>query len=245
MAEETAATTTTPTTTTTTPATTTTTPATTTTAPATTTATPATTTTETQTPEQIKAAAATEAARVAALTPEQKTAEAKAATDKAAADKAANAPIDYKGLKLPEGQKVDDPVFGEALKLFGDNKISAETAQKLLDFTVTRDQQLVKAVNDANTENWTKMRGEWKADTEKNVSAEDRGSAKQFAEKLFDKKTAEMLEAYGLTDHRGFVEAMVKAGKAIKDDTLVTGNAAVNGAGSDARAHFPKSNMNP
>lgn len=184
-------------------------------------------------------AAATEAARVAALTPEQKAAEAKAADGKA------DAPTDYKALKMPEGIKADDPVLADAFKLFGEHKLTPDAAQALVDFTAERDKTLVKAVNDGQTEAWTKMRGEWKADTEKNVTAEDRGSAKQFAQKLFDKKTADMLEAYGLTDHRGFVEAMVKAGKAIKDDNFVTGNAGANGAGSDARKLFPNSNMNP
>lgn len=160
-------------------------------------------------------------------------------------DKGADAPIDYTALKMPEGIKADDPVLADALKLFGEKKITPEVAQDLINFTAERDKLLMKGVNDANTAAWTKMRGEWKADTEKNVTAEDRGVAKQAAEKVFDKKTAEMIEAYGLTDHRGFVEAMVKIGKAIKDENFVAGNAAANGAASDARKHFPNSNMNP
>ena len=53
-----------------------------------------------------------------------------------------------------------------------------------------------------------------------------------------------MLELFGVTNRAGFIKALAKVGKAIKDDAFVPGNAAVNGD-RDARAHFPNSNMNP
>jgi hypothetical protein len=199
--------------------------------------------------------AAAEAARVAAQTPEQKAAEAKVAADKTAADKAAadakakgDAPADYTALKMPDGYKTDpaDPVFGEALKLFGDNKIAPDVAQKLLDFTVTRDQAMAKAVNDGNVTSWAKQADGWKAETAKKFSAEDLGIAKTAFEKVFDAETAKYLEGLRYTDHPGVVAAMVKIGKAIKDDTFVAGNAGANGAGSDARKFFPNTpGMNP
>ena len=159
--------------------------------------------------------------------------------------KAADA-IDYTGLKMPEGYttKTDDPVFGEAVKMFEADKLTPEQAQRYLDFTVERDKAMHKAFNESQQEAWKKTRGEWKAATAKAVSAEDLGIAKTAASKVFDTKTAELLEAYGLTDHQGFVQAMVKIGKAIKDENFVGGNAASNGA-RDARSHFPNSNMNP
>lgn len=204
-----------------------------------------------QTPEQIaaaKTAADAETARVAAPTPEQKAAEAKAATDKAATDKAAGdaAAGDYKSLKMPEGYKTDesDPVFGEALGLFKDLKIAPEGAQKFLDFTVKRDQALLKAVNDANSAAWDKQAGDWKTATEKEFSAEDLGGAKAAAAKVFDKDALTYLEGLKLTSNPGFVRAMVKISKAIKDDTWVTGNAA-NGAARTAQAMYPNSKMNP
>lgn len=206
---------------------------------------PATPATPASTPA-APAAAPSEPAKPAAAAPAEPTKPSEPAkpAEPAKAEEPA-APIDYaKTLKLPEGMKAD-AVFEGAAKLFGEHKLSSETAQALIDFTADRDKQIVKAVNDGNTEAWTKMRGEWKADTEKNVSAEDRGFAKEAAIKVFDKKTAELIESYGLTDHRGFVEALVKVSKAIKDDTFVQGNAAANGAGSDARKMFPNSNMNP
>lgn len=197
---------------------------------------------------------AAETARVAALTPAARAAEesAKTAAAKIASDNAAKAAAeaakatDYTGLKLPEGYKTaaEDPVFGEALKIFGDNKIAPDVAQKLLDFTVERDKAMHKAVNDASATNWTKQADGWKAETAKKFSAEDLGVAKTAFEKVFDKETLKYLEGLRYTDHPGFVAGMVKIGKAIKDDTFVAGNAA-NGAASDARKAFPNSNMNP
>ena len=135
-------------------------------------------------------------------------------------------------------------MFGEAVKLFEAEKISPAVAQKLLDFTVERDKSLAKAVNDANTENWTKQADGWKAETTKTFSAEDLGGAKKAAEQVFSKETLQYLEGLRLLDHPGLVAGLVKISKAISEDTWVPGNAAANGV-RDARAMFPKSNMNP
>lgn len=165
-------------------------------------------------------------------------------TKKADDGKAADAPIDYASLKMPEGYKTDDPVFQDAVKLFGDEKLSPETAQKLLDFTVERDKALAKAVNDANADAWTKQSDKWKAETEKEFSAEDLGGARKVAEKIFDTETLKYLEGLKFTNHPGFVRALVKVSKAISEDTWVPGNAAANGS-RDARSFYSNSNMNP
>lgn len=158
--------------------------------------------------------------------------------------KHADTPVDYGTLKLPDGYKTDDPVFADAVKMFGEQKLSTEQAQKLIDFTVERDKSIAKAVNDSNATAWGKQRDTWKAETAKQNSAEALGFAKTAFTKVFDAETAKYLEALGFTDHPGFVRGMVAIFKAIKDDTWVSGNAVVNGAG-DARRLFPKSNMNP
>lgn len=200
---------------------------------------------ETQTPEQIaaaKTAADAEAARVAALTPEQKAAEEKAAKDKAAAD---DASPDYTGLKLADGWTLEQPMVAEALKLFGDNKLAPEAAQALIDFTATRDKALAVALNEHNAKQWETQAAGWKTATEKEFSAEQLGGAKEFAAKLFDKDALAYLEGLKLTNKPDFVRAMVKGASAIKDDTWVNGNAAGSGATKDARTHFPNSRHNP
>jgi len=163
---------------------------------------------------------------------------------KADAPKADDAPADYTVLKLPEGYKTDDLVFAEAVKLFEGDKLTPEQAQRYLDFTVERDKSIAKAVNDANAEAFKKTQGEWKAAAEKQHSAEDLGIAKTAMSTIFDKETLTLLESWGLTNHPGVIAGAVKVGKAIKDDTFVSGNAAIGNGGRDAKSLYPNSNMN-
>lgn len=157
--------------------------------------------------------------------------------------KGAEAPADYTKLTMPEGYKTDDPVFADAVKLFESEKISPEQAQKLIDFTVKRDKEIAKAVNDASATAWTKQTGDWRKASEKEFSAEALGDAKAALAQVFDKDTVTYLESMGFTNHPGLIRGMVKVSQAIKDDTWVTGNARqVNG--SDARKLFPNSKMN-
>lgn len=157
--------------------------------------------------------------------------------------KAADAPADYSTLKLPDGYKTDDPLYANAVEMFGDLKISPEAAQRLIDFTVKRDQEWVKVVNDQSAANWTKQTGDWRKASEKEFSAETLGDAKTALAQVFDKDTVTYLESMGFTNHPGLIRGMVKVSQAIKDDTWVSGNAGqVNG--SDARKLFPNSKMN-
>ena len=135
-------------------------------------------------------------------------------------------------------------VFADAVKLFEGEKISPAQAQKLLDFTVERDKQMVKAVNDQAAANWTKQTDEWKATASKEFDEAALGDAKTALAQVFDKETVTYLESMGFTNHPGLIRGMVKVSKAIKDDTWVSGNAGA-ASGSDARKAFPNSNMNP
>lgn len=160
--------------------------------------------------------------------------------------KSADAPADFSGLKLPEGYSNDpkDPVFGEALKLFGDHKIAPDVAQKFIDFTVNRDKAMATALNEQNAASWTKQVDGWKEASAKEFSEEDLGGAKTALPQLFDKETAAWLEGLGLTNHPGFIRGLVKVSKAIKDDTFAPGNAGHANGSADARRMYPNSNMN-
>lgn len=173
--------------------------------------------------------------------------DAKGADDKGVKDaKGDDAPADFSGLKLPEGYSNDpkDPVFGEALKLFGDHKIAPDVAQKLIDFTVNRDKAMATALNEQNAKSWTKQVDGWKEASAKEFSEEDLGGAKTALPQLFDKETAAWLEGLGLTNHPGFIRGLVKVSKAIKDDTFAPGNAGHANGSADARRMYPNSNMN-
>lgn len=197
----------------------------------------------------VAAKAEAEKTRFAALTPEQQAAETatREAEKKAALEKdgKTDTPADYTGLKMPEGYKTDDPVFADAVKLFGDQKIPPEVAQKLLDFTVERDKAIVKAAQDGSATAWTKQTDEWKATASKEFNEAALGDAKTALAQVFDKETVTYLESMGFANHPGLIRGMVKVSKAIKDDTWVSGNAG-SGGSNDARKYFPNSpDMNP
>jgi len=208
-----------------------------------TTTTTETTTTETTAPE-TKAADTTTTTETKAAETTTETKPAETTETKPDTETKADAPADYTALKLPEGYKPDDPVFADAVKLFEGEKIAPEVAQKLIDFTVERDKAIAKAVNDQSAAQWTKQTGEWRANAEKEFSADQLGNAKTALAQVFDKETVAYLEGLGFTNHPGLIRGMVKVSQAIKDDTFVGGNAGrVNGA-MDAKSLYPNTQHN-
>ena len=160
------------------------------------------------------------------------------------AEATATAPADYSGLALPEGYRVDDPVFGEAIKLFEGEKIAPETAQRLIDFTIERDKEIARAVNDHSAASWTKQTGEWRATAEKEFSPEALGNARTALARVFDRQTIAYLESLGFTNHPGLIRGMVKVANAIKDDSFVGGNAGRGSGAMDPKSLYPNSQHN-
>jgi hypothetical protein len=204
---------------------------------------------ETQTPEQIaaaKTAADAEAARVAALTPEQIAAEEKAAADKAQADLAAA----YRAITLPSGWGLEQPMVADVLKIMTKHNAPPELAQDIMDHIATdRDPALVMAVSDhvnaQRDQAWFDQAAGWKTATEKEFSPADLGGAKLALTKVFDGPTIAWLDAIGLTNHPVLVRGMARLYQAMADDTWTTGNAASADRSGDARRYFPNSNMAP
>ncbi|KAF0099808.1 MAG: hypothetical protein FD144_3603 [Rhodospirillaceae bacterium] len=166
------------------------------------------------------------------------------ATPEPGAEAAAEAPADYSGLRLPDGYRADDPVFGEAMKLFGSEKIAPETAQKLIDFTVERDREIARAVNEHAASSWMKQTTEWRTTSEKEFSPEALGNARAALAKVFDRQTIAYLEGLGFTNHPGLIRGMVKVASAIKDDSFVGGNAGRGTGAMDPKALYPNSQHN-
>lgn len=166
------------------------------------------------------------------------------AAPEAGAEAATAASADYSGLRLPDGYRADDPVFGEAMNLFGSEKIAPETAQKLIDFTIERDREIARAVNDHAASSWTKQTTEWRATSEKEFSPEALGNARAALAKVFDRQTIAYLEGLGFTNHPGLIRGMVKVSQAIKDDSFVGGNAGRGTGAMDPKALYPNSQHN-
>ena len=160
------------------------------------------------------------------------------------AEGAAQAPLDYWGLTLPEGYRADDPVFADAMKLFGAEKIAPETAQRLIDFTIQRDKEIARAVNEQSMASWTKQTGDWRANAEKEFPPEALGEARAALSRVFDRQTIDYLEGLGFTNHPGLIRGMVKVARSIKDDSFVSGNAGRGSSAPDPRSLYPNSQHN-
>lgn len=207
----------------------------------TTTAPGTTATTETQptsTTTETKAAdTATTETKSAETTTEQKPAETKATETKAA-------PVDYAKaigeVQLPEGMTLDPALAKAGSELFAKHGISADAAKELVSMYAAQQ----KAGADGAAKAFSDQVGAWKTEAEKATTPEERGTAKEAALKVFGKDEVALLEHFGVTNRLGFIKALAKVGKAIKDDVFVPGNAGANGA-RDARSMFPNSNMNP
>ena len=169
----------------------------------------------------------------------QTTAEANAGTEAVA-----QTPVDYSGLTLPEGYRADDPVFADVVKLFDAEKIAPEAAQRLIDFTVERDKEIARAVNEQSVATWTKQTGEWRATSEKEFSPEALGEARTVLSRVFDRQTIDYLEGLGFTNHPGLIRGMVKVARSIKDDSFVGGNAGRGNGALDPKSLYPNSQHN-
>lgn len=154
-------------------------------------------------------------------------------------------PVDYakalSEVKLPEGMTLDPALAKTGTDVFAKHKISAEAAKDLV--TLYAAQQ--KAGADGNAKAFADQVTGWRAAAEKATTPEERGTAKETGIAVFGKEEMALLDTFGVTNRAGFIKALAKVGKAIKDDSFVRGDAgSLNGA-KDARNMFPKSNMNP
>jgi len=157
---------------------------------------------------------------------------------------AADAVPDYSGLTLPEGYRAEDPAFADAVKLFDAEKIAPETAQRLIDFTIERDKEIARAVNDHSVATWSKQTTEWRASSEKEFSPEALGEARAALSRVFDRQTISYLEGLGFTNHPGLIRGMVKVARSIKDDSFVGGNAGRGNGALDPKSLYPNSQHN-
>lgn len=160
------------------------------------------------------------------------------------AEAATQASADYSGLTLPEGYRADDPVFAGAMKLFDAEKIAPETAQRLIDFTIERDKEIARAVNEHSVAAWKKQTSEWRTSAEKEFSPEALGDARTALARIFDRQTVTYLEGLGFTNHPGLIRAMVKVARSIKDDSFVAGNAGRGSSAPDPKSLYPNSQHN-
>ncbi|WP_428659456.1 hypothetical protein [Reyranella sp.] len=140
----------------------------------------------------------------------------------------------------PEGVALDPGLTQAGSELLARHNIPPEAARDLASFFARQQ----KAGAEGNARAFADQVGAWRAQSEKRTTPEERGTAKEAALRIFGRDELAVLDLFGVTNRAGFIKALSKVGKAIRDDVFVPGNAAVNGD-RDARSHFPNSNMNP
>jgi len=153
-------------------------------------------------------------------------------------------PVDYDKViseaLAPEGVALDPELTRAGGELLARHNIPPEAARDLASFFARQQ----KAGAEGNARAFADQVGAWKAQSEKATTPEERGTAKEAALRIFDRGELAVLDLFGVTNRAGFIKALAKVGKAMRDDPFVPGDAVASG-GRDARSHFPNSNMNP
>ena len=147
------------------------------------------------------------------------------------AEPAAEAPIVY-DFKLPDGIEPDLPAIESLKAILGENKVSPEAGQKLVD--------LYQELQAAQTAAWTQRTQQWAADAKadpflsgKEVAAggfrsfdEARAAIGKVVAKYVDPETKAFLDQMGLGNHPGLVRAFAKIGRDLGEGQTVPGTGA-------------------
>ena len=158
--------------------------------------------------------------------PAEKTAEQKAADEAAAAEaaKAAGAPDKYEAFKAPEGAALDPTVMTEFEAAARELNLPQDAAQKLVD-------KMAPVMAKQQAAQLEQLRTDWAAasTSDKEFGGEKLAENLGFARKAIDTfgtpELKTMLDQTGLGNHPDVVRFMVRAGKAISEDRIVTGGA--------------------
>ena len=153
---------------------------------------------------------------------------------------------DYSKLALPDGYPPGDPLVNEALALFGEHRLPADAAQKLVDFAARRDKAVAEAHAQAHAQAhakahadaWAEVISGWQSAllADLGTSTEFTGVA-QGGDRLKEMQSLaaraidayggedaatirEHLKAYALGDHPAFARFLARAGRSVREDTL-------------------------
>ena len=134
---------------------------------------------------------------------------------------------------MPTELREDAIDFGAFNNVAKELDLSQEAAQKLVSFqaqSILRERTAWAEASKADTE----FGG---AKLEENMAV-----AKKAIETFGTPELRQMLNKTGLGNHPEVIRAFYRAGKAISDDKIITGNAAPQR--DDAKRFYPQSNMN-
>lgn len=140
----------------------------------------------------------------------------------------------------PEGQEFDPHTIGVFAEVAKELNLSQADAQKVLD-------KMAPAMAERQAAQMESIRNEWadssRADKEfgGDKLTESMASAKKALDAFATPELRTLLEETGLGNHPEVIRLMVRAGKAISEDSFVSGGSAP--AVSDAKSFYPNSNM--
>lgn len=162
--------------------------------------------------------------------------------DAASGDQPTGAPEQYEAFNYPEGYSMDEQateVFNDAARAAN---LTQEQAQQLVDFDAQRFADAVATQQQA----WEDTRTSWKQEIEKDA---DLGGARyeqtqtnmaKVLDSLGTPALRDFLNESGLGDHPEMVRLLAKAGAALGEDTLVSGE---GGSGASRPSFYINSAM--
>lgn len=198
-------------------------------------------------PEAAPAAATTDEAKPAdaakADEPGTKTSE-EIAAEEAATASAAGAPETYADFSAPEGAALDTEVTGQFAAVAKELNLPQDKAQLLID-------KMQPVIAKRQAENLAAMRADWAAQTaaDPEFGGTNLQASGVFAARAMNQFATpalkELLNQSGLGDHPELVRFMVKAGKAISEEKIVTGGipASGNGIRTAAEVLYPSTSV--
>ena len=185
----------------------------------------------------------TEPAATAAAAPVEGTQAPEKADEQTASDKPEGAPDKYE-FKVVDGLEFDSETLAAYAEVAKELNLPQENAQKVLDklapALATQQQQRLEA---AKTE-WVEA-----AKTDKEFGGEKLGENLAAAKRALDKfgtpELRVLLNASGLGNHPEVIRMMVRAGKAISEDKVITSgqDADASASKTDPKALYPNSNL--
>lgn len=147
------------------------------------------------------------------------------AKTKAEADaKAKQAPEKYE-FKAPEGMVLDQALIDEVTPVFKKLGLSQAQAQELADVYAKR----LQAQADAQAQEFKKFQEDSKAETIKALGAnykEELVYVAKARDRFLSEETRSMLDASGLSNNKAFILDLIKLGKLISEDKIVSGKTA-------------------
>lgn len=160
------------------------------------------------------------------------------------------APFDATKLKLPEGMKVDDPLFKAYTEIMADDKLSPQDrAQKQIDLYTTA----IKQAGEANTLAWTKVNDGWVAKVKADPEIggvhykPTKAAIAETIDTLGPEKAAafrQALDVTGIGNHPAFWHGMAAFAKILTEGKHVAGSPAGSGKADMApKDFFPNSKM--